>query len=201
VNPLPHAMGIAWLGQLQAHWQSPLPSGQSQRQEHCIPSPIGGTGPDPDPVGSGTGPDPDAVGSGTGPDPDPVGTGSGPDPVGSGSGPDPDPVGSGTGSCPDPDPVPVVATSAAHFEMVPLPFFTFKTKLKNPSSSLAAPEHFLSHLAVPLQEAPSASKLKEQVQVFLPTFTFSFLKFSARAALASSTTSSEIKLVLMVWDC
>jgi len=166
------------------------------------PDPVGsGTGPDPDPVGSGTGPDPDPVGSGTGPDPDPVGTGSGPDPVGSGSGPDPDPVGSGTGSCPDPDPVPVVATSAAHFEMVPLPFFTFKTKLKNPSSSLAAPEHFLSHLAVPLQEAPSASKLKEQVQVFLPTFTFSFLKFSARAALASSTTSSEIKLVLMVWDC
>jgi len=168
-----------------------------------MPSPIGGTGPDPDPVGNGTGPDPDAVGSGTGPDPDPVGSGTGPDPdpVGSGSGPDPDPVGSGTGSCPDPDPVPVVATSAAHFEMVPLPFFTFKTKLKNPSSSLAAPEHFLSHLAVPLQEAPSASKLKEQVQVFLPTFTFSFLKFSARAALASSTTSSEIKLVLMVRDC
>merc|ERR1719427_1589466 len=71
-----------------------------------MPSPTGGTGPDPDPVGSGTGPDPD-----------PVGTGSGPDPVGSGS---------------DPDPVPVVATSAAHFEMVPLPFFTFKTKLKTP---------------------------------------------------------------------
>merc|ERR1712183_8207 len=137
-----------------------------------MPSPIGGMSPDPDPVGSGIG-----------------------------SCPDPDPVGSGTGSCPDPDPVPVVATSAAHFEMVPLPFFTFKTKLKNPSSSLAAPEHFLSHLAVPLQEAPSASKLKEQVQVFLPAFTFSFLKFSARAALASSNTSSEIKLVLMVRDC
>merc|ERR1712183_611411 len=68
-----------------------------------MPSPIGGTGPDPDPVGSGTGPDP----------------------VGSGSGPDPDPVGSGSGPYPDPDPVPVVATSAAHFEMVPLPFFTF----------------------------------------------------------------------------
>merc|ERR1719427_583717 len=152
-----------------------------------MPSPTGGMGPDPDPVGSGTGPDPD-----------PVDTGSGPDPVGSGSGPDPDPVGSGTGSCPDP--VPVVATSAVHFEMVPLPFFTFKTKLKTPSSSLAAPEHFLSHLAVPLQEAPSASKLKEQVQVFLPTFTFSFLKFSARAEFASSNTSSEIKLVLMVRD-
>merc|ERR1719186_474095 len=150
-----------------------------------MPSPIGGMGPDPDPVGSGTGPDPDPVGGGTGPDPDPVG---------SGSGPDPDPVGSGIGSCPDPDPVPVVATSAAHFEMVPLPFFTFKTKLKNPSSSLAAPEHFLSHLAVPLQEAPSASKLKEQVQVFLPTFTFSFLKFSARAALASRTTSMKSNL-------
>merc|ERR1719186_1242011 len=170
-------MGVAWIGQLQAHWQSPLPSGQSQRQEHCMPSPIGGTGPDPDPVGSGPGPDPDPVGSGTGPDPDPVGSG------------------------PGPDPVPVEATSAAHFEMVPLPFFTFKTKLKTPSSSLAAPEHFLSHFAVPLQEAPSASKLKEQVQVFLPTFTFSFLKFSARVALASSSTSSEIKLVLMVWDC
>merc|ERR1712183_1194540 len=91
-----------------------------------MPSPIGGTGPDPDPVGSGTGPDP--VGSGTGPDPDAVG---------SGTGPDPDPDGSGSGPCPDPDPVPVVASSAAHFEMVPLPFFTFKTKLKNPSSSLA----------------------------------------------------------------
>lgn len=107
VNPLPQTMDFALTGQLQAHSQLLPPSGQSQLQEHCMPSPVLGTGPDPDPVGGrGTGPDPDPViGRGTGPDPDPVGgRGTGPDPdpvIGRGSGPEPDPVG-GSGADPDP---------------------------------------------------------------------------------------------------
>jgi len=119
VNPFPQTMDLALTGQLQAHSQLLPPSGQSQLQEHCMPSPMlgpdpvggRGIGPVPDPViGSGTGSDPDPVGGrGTGPDPEPViGRGSGPepDPVG-GSGADPDPLGGGpdpVGSGSDPDP-------------------------------------------------------------------------------------------------
>ena len=105
VNPFPQTMDLALTGQLQAHSQLLPPSGQSQLQEHCMPSPM--LGPDPDPVGGrGIGPDPDPViGRGAGPDPDPVGgRGTGPDPepvTGRGSGPGPDPVG-GSGADPDP---------------------------------------------------------------------------------------------------
>jgi len=119
VNPAAQFItALLVIGQLQSHSHCALPSGQSHLQEHCIPSPIGGSGPDPEPVG-GAGPDPEPVG-GTGPDPEPV--------IGTGVSPEPEPV-MGTGVSPDPEPVgsvgPTVGLVATlHFEILPLPFLT-----------------------------------------------------------------------------
>merc|ERR1719500_2766623 len=117
------------MGQLQSQSHSPLPSGHWHLQEHCIPSPAGGMGPDPDP---------DPVG-GMGPDPDPV--------IGIGVSPDPEPVGTGG--------MVVVATAQLHFEIEPLPFLILTVKEHGPTSTTPVPVHFLSHVALPEHLAPS----------------------------------------------
>ena len=155
VKPLAQFMAELCMGQLQSHSHSPPPSGQLHLHLHCIPSPIGGEGPDPDP-GSGTGCSPD---------------------------PDPGAGGIVVGCSPDPDPLPgcvgsVISSSALHFEIAPFPFFILREKVYIPISTTPVPEHFLSHVAFPLHFAPSASRLKEQVQVLFPSFTFSPLKSS-----------------------
>ena len=173
-KPTAHVRYVGCSGQLQLQSQSPLPSGQSHLQEHCIPSSVGvvGSDPDPDPVG-GVDPDPDPVG-GMDPDPDPVG----------GTEPEPDPV---SGMEPDPDPVGGAVTVGTNspLERTTFPFVTFIEKENSPDSpsiltDLATPEHFLSHLPDEAEVilVPSAYRVKLQVQVFLPTLTFLFLKTS-----------------------
>jgi len=115
VNPAAQLItALLVIGQLQSHSHCSLPSGQSHLQEHGIPSPIGGSGPDPEPV----------IGTGVSPDPEPV--------IGTGVSPDPDPV-IGTGVSPDPGPVvgsvgstgPTVGFAATlHFVILPFPFLT-----------------------------------------------------------------------------
>ena len=154
VNPGAQVLAVLCIGQLQlqSHW--PLPSGQSHLQEHCIPSPVGGIGVDPDP-----------------------------EPVG-GIEPDPEPVG---GMEPDPDPVGGAVSAASNFPLDSLtfPLLTFMLKVNSPESpdsltDLAAPEHFLSQFPADAEVilVPAPYKVKLQVQVFLPTFTFWFLKTS-----------------------
>lgn len=157
----PGAQFTAWLfiGQLQSQSHSPVPCGQSHLQPHCMLSPpAGGCGPDPDPgKGTGCSPEPEPIG-GDGPDPEPVG----------GAGPEPEPV---TG------PMVGCAASHAHLEIFPAPFLTWRTKLHPPTSTFPAPEHFLSHFAVPLQ-ASFISSLKSQVHFLFPSVTFWPLKSS-----------------------
>merc|ERR1711892_1334324 len=119
-----------------------------------------------------------------------------PSPIG-GEGPDPDP-GGGTGCSPDPDPLPgcvgsVISSSALHFDIAPFPFFILRENVYIPISTTPVPEHFLSHVALPLHFAPSASRLKEQVQVLFPSFTFSPLKSSPWTVLATRTARREIR--------
>merc|ERR1719427_2019140 len=160
--------------------------------------------PDPDPVGAtvgGRGPDPepDPVGGrGPGPEPDPVdppiplATQAHLDPIPP-MPPPPVPLPTPDPGCGDPDPVGVGSDSALHFEIAPFPFFILREKVYIPISTTPDPEHFLSHVALPLHFAPSASRLKEQVQVLFPSFTFSFLKSSPWTVLASRTARREIK--------
>merc|ERR1712106_119239 len=186
-----------------------------------MPSPVlgRGTGPDPDPItGNGTGPDPDPVGgNGSDPDPDPVvGNGSGPDPdpvAGNGSGPDPDPVvgnGSdpdpviGNGSGPDPDPVgacdPTGGSDPLQLDTAHLPLLHF-TSISNPSrATVPFPEHFLSHLAFPVQGS-SGRMVKSQVHFALPSFTFCSGNLIARAGMTMQTTSMTPAAVFMVGEC
>ena len=130
------------------------------------PEPVGGMEPDPEPIGDME-PDPDPVG-GIDPDPEPVG----------GIEPDPEPVG---GVDPDSDPA---AASNFPLEIVTFPFLTLTVKENCPESPLswtaAEPEHFLSHFPsdAEVMLLPSSYRVKVQVQVFLPTFTFAFLKKS-----------------------
>merc|ERR1719427_1242931 len=152
--------------------------------------------PDPDPVGAtvgGRGPDPepDPVGGrGTGPEPDPVdppiplATQAHLDPIPP-MPPPPVPLPAPDPGCGDPDPVGVGSDSALHLEIAPFPFFILREKEYIPISTTPVPEHFLSHFAVPLHLAPFASRLKEQVQVFFPSFPFSFLKSSILSVAAS----------------
>ena len=186
VKPRAQVIEGLCIGQLQLQSHCPLPSGQSHLQEHCIPSPVGGIGvdPDPEPAG-GMEPEPDPVG-GMEPDPDPVGgMEPDPEPVG-GMEPDPEPVG---GMEPEPDPVggAIVISAASNFpfDSLTVPFVTFMLKVNSPESpdiltDLAAPEHFLSHFPADAEVilVPAPYRVKLQVQVFLPTFTFWFLKTS-----------------------
>merc|ERR1711892_463821 len=148
------------MGQLQSQSHSPLPSGQSHLQEHCMPSPPAGGAPDPDPVIGIVGPpNPDPViGTGVSPDPDPM--------IGTGVSPDPEPV-IGTGVSPDPDPVggKVGAVSQEHFEILPFPFLTTSVNEHPPISTSPDPEHFLSHFAVPLHFS-ATSRLKSHRHFF-----------------------------------
>ena len=173
VNPEAQLTGLVGFGQLQLQSHSPPLPGQLHLQEHCIPSPFGGIGPDPDPgpVG-GIGPDPEPIG-GIGPDPEPVG----------GNGPEPDPVG-GIG----PDPEPVLAGTTTPFMSLAFPFFTDMSKENTPDSPvretpLASPEHFLSHAArdFGLSFVPAAMRSKLQVHIFLPTLIFSSSNSSYKA--------------------
>ena len=154
LKPLAQFMDKLCMGQLQSQSHSPPPSGQVHLHEHCIPSPVDGEGPDP----VGCSPDPDPIG-GAGSDPDPVGEG----------GPDPE-AGGGT--------IVIGSGSALQFDIDPFPFLTLSLKENMPISTLPAPEHFLSQLAVPLQLVPSASRLKEHLHFFFPNVTFWFLKSS-----------------------
>ena len=168
-----------------------------------------GPGPDPDPlppvgivgiVGKGPGPDPDplppgTVGIGPGPDPDPL------PPVGmvgiivGNPLPDPDPVGTSE-PLPEGSTGPTVtagARSTDALERVPLPpFFTVRSNVKKsamplgpPSlTALAFPTHFLSHLPLDFLVStlvPLKTMVIVQVQVFLPTLIFSFLKTASSA--------------------
>merc|ERR1711892_960479 len=167
------------MGQLQSQSHSPLPSGQSHLQEHCMPSPPAGGAPDPDPV------------IGTGPIPDPV--------IGIGGSSDPDPV-IGTGVSPDPDPVvggAVVAVLQEHFEILPFPFLTTSVNEHPPISTSPDPEHFLSHFAVPLHFS-ATSRLKSHRHFFFPSCIFSFVKSSACTVAASTIARSDIPRNLMV---
>ena len=193
VNPEAQLTGLVGFGQLQLQSHSPPLPGQLHLQEHCIPSPFGGIGPDPDPgpVG-GIGPDPEPIG-GIGPDPEPVGgIGPDPEPIG-GIGPDPEPVG-GNGPEPDPvggigpDPEPVLAGTTTPFMSLAFPFFTDMSKENTPDSPvretpLASPEHFLSHAArdFGLSFVPAAMRSKLQVHIFLPTLIFSSSNSSYKA--------------------
>merc|ERR1711892_243124 len=167
------------MGQLQSQSHSPLPSGQSHLQEHCMPSPPAGGAPDPDPVIGIVGPpNPDPViGTGVSPDPDPM--------IGTGVSPDPEPV-IGTGVSPDPDPVggKVGAVSQEHFEILPFPFLTTSVNEHPPISTSPDPEHFLSHFAVPLHFS-ATSRLKSHRHFFFPNCIFSFVKSSACTVAAS----------------
>merc|ERR1719483_2074833 len=173
-NPGAQFTALLVMGQLQSQSHSPLPSGQSHLQEHCMPSPPAGGAPDPDPV------------IGTGPDPDPV--------IGTGVSPDPDPVVvvvvvSVGGS--------VGAASQEHFEILPFPLLTVSVKEQPPISTSPDPEHFLSHFAVPLHFSPT-SRLKSHRHFFFPSCIFSFVKSSACTVADSTIARNEIPRNLMV---
>merc|ERR1719458_323243 len=172
--------------------------------------PVGGRGvaPDPDPVP----PDPEPGY----PDPEPVGYPSLgmwtqthpewysppgiPDPPGI---PLPEPPG-----IPDPPGIPVVLPveppTAVTFPTLTLPFLTLNPKVyaySYPFSVISAtfPLHFLSQAPVPFAlPLPATVKVKSQVQVFLPTFTLSPVKVSARIAGTRRRMPNEITEALMV---
>merc|ERR1719350_57521 len=167
VNPAAQVTDVLVMGQLQSQSHSPLPSGHWHLQEHCIPSPAGGIGPDPEPEPVG----------GMGPEPEP-------DPVG-GMGPEPEPEPVGTGGI-------VVATAQLHFEMEPLPFLILTVKEHGPTTTFPAPVHFLSQVALPEHAAPSLM-MNVQVHLALPSFTFWFVYLAACTVVASASARSEIQ--------
>jgi len=199
VNPDAHFMAVLCMGQLQSQSQSPLPSGQSHLQEHCIGPE--GSPPDPGPIGDG--PDPDPFPGGLVPDPfpgglvpDPFPGGLVPDPFPGGDVPAPSPgsaVPIGTGVSP-PGVVPagvaevggavvvgaaVVTGLTTPFMNATFPFVTFMSKVKIPlapskETFFATPEHFLSQapLDLGLSLVPAAIRFKLHVQVDLPTRIF-----------------------------
>ena len=156
----------------------------------------------PDPIGTGTCPDPEPVGSGSGSDPESGLVGPSP-PVGEAPVVASPVVESPVVKSPVVEsPVVlspvcsvvcvvclgvfvVVAITTEPFDNATFPFLTFMSKVKTPLSPsketfVAAPLHFLSHLAFDfgLSFVPSATKEKVQVQVSLPTLTFSPLNTS-----------------------
>merc|ERR1719412_686272 len=119
--------------------------------------------------------------------------------------PDPDPVG-GMGGMPDPDPVPGNPETEPGMVGIPVPDPPDpKGMVVAPASSTVAfwslPFPFLSHatmLDLTLTLSPFKTKVKSHVQVFLPTFTFSPAKESARMVGTRSKMPNEIAEVLMV---
>merc|ERR1719460_3281630 len=93
---------------------------------------------------------------------------------------------------PDPPGIPVVLPveppTAVTFPTLTLPFLTLNPKVYEYAAlfsviSATFPLHFLSQAPVPFAlPLPATVKVKSQVQVFLPTFTLSPVKVSARMA-------------------
>merc|ERR550532_2775794 len=141
------------------------------------------------------------------PDPDPVGIPVHPEPD-PGMPADPEPVGS-TVAVPDPDPKGMVVAvveppTAVTFPTLTLPFLTLNPKVYEYAAlfsviSATFPLHFLSQAPVPFAlPLPATVKVKSQVQVFLPTFTLSPVKVSARIAGTRRRMPNEITEALMV---
>merc|ERR1719331_3325248 len=184
--------------------------------------------PDPDPVGIPVHPEPDPgmpvhpepdpgmVGMPVIPDPDPGMPVPDPEPVGMPVIPEPDPgmpvpdpdPGS-TVAVPDPEPKGMVVAvveppTAVTFPTLTLPFLTLNPKVYEYAAlfsviSATFPLHFLSQAPVPFAlPLPATVKVKVQVQVFLPTFTLSPVKVSARMAGTRRRMPNEITEALMV---
>merc|ERR1719458_1300442 len=198
--------------------QAPSHSGQTFRKPGAqSPPPYPPPGiPDPDPVGIPVHPEPDPgmpvhpepVGMPVNPEPDPgmVGMPVIPDP--DPGMPVPEPVGS-TVAVPDPDPKGMVVAvveppTAVTFPTLTLPFLTLNPKVYEYAAlfsviSATFPLHFLSQAPVPFAlPLPATVKVKSQVQVFLPTFTLSPVKVSARMAGTRRRMPNEITEALMV---
>merc|ERR1711934_97762 len=180
--------------------QAPSHSGQTFRKPGAqSPPPYPPPGiPDPDPVGIPVHPEPDP---GMPVHPEPVGMPVNPEP-------DPEPVGS-TVAVPDPDPKGMVVAvveppTAVTFPTLTLPFLTLNPKVYEYAAlfsviSATFPLHFLSQAPVPFAlPLPATVKVKSQVQVFLPTFTLSPVKVSARIAGTRRRMPNEITEALMV---
>merc|ERR1719331_3192462 len=178
--------------------QAPSYSGQTFRKPGAqSPPPYPPPGiPDPDPgMPVHPEPDPGMVGMPVIPDPDPG------MPV-----PDPDP--GSTVAVPDPEPkgmvVAVEPPTAVTFPTLTLPFLTLNPKVYEYAAlfsviSATFPLHFLSQAPVPFAlPLPATVKVKSQVQVFLPTFTLSPVKVSARIAGTRRRMPNEITEALMV---
>merc|ERR1719174_2754660 len=130
-----------------------------------------------------------------------------PDPVGMPVIPEPDP--GSTVAVPDPDPKGMVVAvveppTAVTFPTLTLPFLTLNPKVYEYAAlfsviSATFPLHFLSQAPVPFAlPLPATVKVKSQVQVFLPTFTLSPVKVSARMAGTRRRMPNEITEALMV---